>query len=466
MAVRRASLREVRLPEFGLPTAAPEISRAIHVARVAAALKRAKRKDLDALVVYGDREHSANMAYLTGHDPRFEEAVLILVPDRVPRLLIGNEGWGYAALAAGLFERVLYQPLSLMGQPRDKLEPLPLHFREAGLKPGMRIGAAGWKGFDEGNGRINPDWLEIPAWLADGLRKLAGRRGRVVNVADIFMNPRNGLRAINEVEQLAQFEYAATHTSEAVRRALLHAKPGMSELAVAESMRLNGLPWSVHLMLSGGERARVGLPSPSSRPLRRGDPFTVAFGIAGGLNCRAGFLVADGSELPAAIRDYVPRLVQPYFEAVVAWYETVGTGVTGGELYKAVETFVENPFFGVGLNPGHLLHLDEWVHSPISKGSKIALSSGMALQVDMIPATGTDYFTTNIEDGIALGDEKLRRSFAQSYPEAWTRIERRRAFMDEALGIRLKPEVLPFSNIPAWLPPFILSPGRAMSMAP
>ena len=34
--------------------------------------------------------------------------------------------------------------------------------------------------------------------------------------------------------------------------------------------------------------------------------------------------------------------------------------------------------------------------------------------------------------------------------------------MADVLGIRLKPEVLPFSNLPAYLPPFMLSPGRAL----
>ena len=37
--------------------------------------------------------------------------------------------------------------------------------------------------------------------------------------------------------------------------------------------------------------------------------------------------------------------------------------------------------------------------------------------------------------------------------------------MIDVLGIRLKPEVLPFSNIPAFLPPFLLAPRRAMSVA-
>ena len=86
----------------------------------------------------------------------------------------------------------------------------------------------------------------------------------------------------------------------------------------------------------------------------------------------------------------------------------------------------------------------------------------MALQVDVIPATHSPYHTTNIEDGIALADEPLRKAFWQKYPAAWDRIQHRRNFMRNQLGIQLKPEVLPLSNIPAYLPPFWLSPQMAM----
>jgi hypothetical protein len=34
--------------------------------------------------------------------------------------------------------------------------------------------------------------------------------------------------------------------------------------------------------------------------------------------------------------------------------------------------------------------------------------------------------------------------------------------MKDTLGISLKPEVLPFSNIPAYLPPYLLSLRQAM----
>ena len=97
--------------------------------------------------------------------------------------------------------------------------------------------------------------------------------------------------------------------------------------------------------------------------------------------------------------------------------------------------------------------------------STIELQSGMALQVDVIPATGTEYFTTNIEDGIALADEALRAEFANKYPEAWDRIKARRQFMSAELGITLHEDVLPFSNIPAYLPPFLLRPDRVMTFA-
>jgi hypothetical protein len=36
--------------------------------------------------------------------------------------------------------------------------------------------------------------------------------------------------------------------------------------------------------------------------------------------------------------------------------------------------------------------------------------------------------------------------------------------MAERLGIELHEDVLPFSNLPAYLPPFLLRPDRAMTV--
>ena len=64
-----------------------------------------------------------------------------------------------------------------------------------------------------------------------------------------------------------------------------------------------------------------------------------------------------------------------------------------------------------------------------------------------------------------MADEALRAAFASGYPAAWARIQARRRFMEDALGIALHPDVLPFSNIPAYLPPFLLRPDHAMTLA-
>jgi hypothetical protein len=458
--MRKARLVEIDLPDFGEPVVEPLLTGETYAARNKRLEKAMAHAGLDALVIFGDREHVANISWASGYDPRFEEALYVVVPGRKPTLFAGNEGLSYAETAAGSFERVLWQHLSLLGQPREKVEPLHALLKAAGVAKGMRIGLAEWKYFETEEGEIDDQWFETPHYLVNILRKF----GSIVNAGPLFMHPTKGLRVFNEVEQLARFEYTATLSSNAIKRFVLSAKPGMTEYEACLNMKIGAFPQSIHINMCSGPRAKYGLPSPSTRVLQEGDPIVVGHGLMGSLNCRAGWLVRDEMGLPASARDYIDKLVAPYFSAAVAWYETIGIGIAGGSIFDAVMHHVGDPFFGVGLNPGHLIHLDEWLHSPIKKKSKMKLQSGMALQCDIIPATGTEYFTSNIEDGIALADEALRASFAEKFPESWSRITRRRAFMQDVLGIQLKPEVLPFSNLAAWLPPFWLAPQHAMAM--
>lgn len=463
--VKAVELAELTLPDFGMPKSQPTIPVETYQARIQLALGRSQSAGYSALVVYGDREHSANIAYLTGYDPRFEEALLILTADKKPTLLVGNEGMGYAELISIEIELVLYQSFSLLGQPRGKSAALKDILSSAGIAQGNQIGVIGWKAFDE---REFPDYahtLEIPSFIVETLTELVGDRKKLVNATNLFMHPLDGLRALNDVDQLAYFEFAASHTSQALHDVLFGVHAGMTEFEAVQLMKYTGLPLSCHLMLSSGERASLGLPSPSMRRMATGDMVTMAYGVWGALNARAGWLVEDGTQLPEEVQDYVQKLVKPYFHAIAEWYEAIGIGVKGKTLYDIIDKRLGDPFFGVGLNPGHLLHLDEWLHSPIYKDSDYELQSGMAIQVDVIPATHSPYHTTNIEDGIALADESLCTQFAIKYPAAWERIQHRRAYMKNTLGINLKPEVLPFSNIPAYLPPYWLAPYMAMRVA-
>jgi hypothetical protein len=452
-------LAEIELPDFGPLEAAPEIAGSTYAARMERLRARAQERGLDRLVVYADREHSANLAYLTGFDPRFEEAVLVVGPAGTPAILVGNECYGLAGTAPLAMRRHLYQDLSLPSQPRDRSRPLAEILGDEGVVRGSRVGVIGWKTYGD------PHRLDAPAYLVDEVRALVGDERLVEDATDLMIDAADGLRVINEVEQLAALEHAACRTSGGVRRVLAGLRPGMTEREAVRLLEWDGTPLSCHLMLRAGSDASLGLLSPSDRPIERGDPFTVAFGIWGALNCRAGFVVEGADELPGGIGDYVERLVAPYFTAIAEWYAAMHVGQVGGVLHDVIERHLGDPFFGIFLNPGHQIQLDEWVNSPITPGSTIELRSGMALQVDVIPATGTDYFTTNIEDGIALADESLRDELAARYPATWARIQARRRFMSAALGIDLHPDVLPFSNIPAYLPPYLLRPDLAMTVA-
>src|SRR5262245_12959792 len=141
-------LTTLSLPEFGLPTVQPSLPGAVYEARIEAARRRAAEAGLDALVVYGDREHFSNIVYLSGYDLRFEEALFVLPAGRTPTLIVGLEGQGYSDISPVEQTVVLYPPFSLMGMPRTKNLDLAQILRAAGLGAGQRIGVVGWKYFE------------------------------------------------------------------------------------------------------------------------------------------------------------------------------------------------------------------------------------------------------------------------------------------------------------------------------
>ena len=452
-------LVDAKLPEFGVPKTRPELDRSVYSQRFAA-LSRARRgAGLDALVIYADREHSANLSYITGFDPRFEEALLVIVPDTTPTLLAGPENLGRASASLIDVEARLYPPFGLLGQDRSKTPSLEEVLRHAGIRPNQRVGMLGWKYFGPYEAAKPEAWLETPSYIVDVLRRIVGGDGRVVNANALMMHPVTGLRAVNEIVQIAQFEFGAVACSEAVKTLIRSVQPGMTGYEAVQTMKLGVLPHSCHTMFSSGEQL-VGLNSPSNNVLKPGDPMTTAVGYWGGLSSRMGWLAEDESGLPEGVRDYVDKLAGPYFACAAEWYETIGIGVTGGELDAVARKHLDTPFFNLVLNPGHLIHIDEWMNTQVYPGSRETFSSGQMIQVDIIPAAGPPYIGANIEDGIALLDKAGRDQLMSEFPQLWERVEARRAFMIEVLGIRLKPEVLPMSNLAAAMPPFWQSPNR------
>ena len=94
-----AHLADINLPDFGMPDAEPLLPASLYGERLARLQSAMATRGYDHLVVWADREHSANLAFLSGFDPRFEEALLIVGLTGDPAVLVGNECAGMAAAA-------------------------------------------------------------------------------------------------------------------------------------------------------------------------------------------------------------------------------------------------------------------------------------------------------------------------------------------------------------------------------
>jgi hypothetical protein len=454
----KINLKEIALPEFGKCADMPDIPNSEFERRFSATIAQMQAEDYDFLLVFADREHSANLAYLTNLDPRFEEALLLLDRQGNRKILLGNECMGYTGVVPIPMAYELYQPFSLMGQDRSISRSLVAILTEFGIKRGSKVGCAYYKTIDEND----KSQLEIPAYLANLLKKQVGKTGVLANANDIFMDNKIGLRHHNCLEELVRMEWASCRTSESIKNVLKNLKIGIREYELAAFYQSDGLTYSCHPMVSTGEKAQNGLCSPSAKKVQLGDAFTSAFGIQGSLTCRAGFVAESKEQLPKDTQEVYEQFYRNYFETVVTWYENIGIGVSAAAICNKVEAVRNKDIFDFAVNTGHTIHLDEWVNSPFTHDSDVQLYSSMALQMDIIPLSKKNFVCANMEDGVVLADADLRATWAAKYPESWGRIVARRVFMIDILGIKIKKEVLPMSNMPAYYAPYFLNSKQVL----
>lgn len=432
------------LPRTAVPDKVPAIPATVYRRRFERLRSAAEGAELDAVAVYADREHSANLAWLSGFAPRFEEALWLFVPGRTPTLLVGNENLDYAPLRLAIpVELRLYQPFSLPGQDRGNSLELADELRRAGLARGMHVGLIGWKA---------QAGIDLPYWIVEALQDLTGESA--VNTTELLIDPAHGLRSTVEPEMARLCEYAAGLTSEGVRRLIFGLREGMREHEAASALDSRGLELSCHPMVNVGRPIASGLGSARNARVRRGDYLQTAFGLIGGLTCRAGRLVAQDD--PFDDEDDYLGLVTNYLEVVRAWYGTLAVGVEAGAVVAAALA-AKDESWDFALNPGHLLHLDEWSHSPFTPDSTVQLNSGSAIQQDIIPVPRSGHATLNMEDGLLLADTELRADLERLDPAMTARCRERREQMGR-LGYELHPDVLPLGNLAGAFFPFLLEP--------
>lgn len=458
MQVTRAiEVAHVRPPPLELADELPAIGADELDARIAA-LRAAV--DADCIVVYGDREHAANLIYLTNLDPRFEEALLVLCGQR-RTLILGKEDVGYAPIVPIDVEVVCCPTFSLMGIDRRDGPILEDALRDAGIKRGDRVGVIGWKALAAGESSGPETAIFAPAFFVDTLRDICGATELVTDAAAALASPRSGLRTFATADQIAVFEWGAARCSAWVHAIIDAAAPGVSEREAFAAASWSGEPLSYHPVFASGPDVAVGLRSPSSRRLALGDAAVCAVGLWGGNCARGGLIAASTGDLTGASEGYLERLATPYWQAIATWYETLAVGLPGGKLFEKITRLLAGEEFGSSLNPGHLIHYEEWLDSPIRAGSDDPIASGMVLQSDIIPTGIRAGWTTNCEDTVAIADGGLRAELQARHPQLWSRIRARQDYVRGTLGVLLRDEVLPLSCTAAYLRPFWLAQDQA-----
>lgn len=427
--------------------------------RLAKILDRMQQSRLDVILVYADREHGANFAYLTGFEPRFEEALLVLHQDATAYLLLGNENMKMCSHSTLPATAIHVPHFSLPNQPMDTEKTFLELLCDSGIGPDMTVGVAGWKLFT-GRQEDNRTLFDIPYFIVDALQKIVSP-DRLEPAAHLFLAPEHGARTTVNANEIAHYEFGAALASDCILRTMDRIEPGKTEMEIADGLAAFGQPGTVTTICATGDRFDYGIVFPRNKKICLGDKFSMTMGLRGGLTSRAAYVAADASDLPEQVRDYLEKLVIPYYQAAVSWYEMIGIGVTGGELYKKVEAVLPKEQFHWSLNPGHFTSDEEWMSSPVYPKSGVPLQSGMMLQMDIIPGIA-GYGGVSAEDGIVLADEALRRQLESEYPELWKRFVRRREYMMGELGICLKPEVLPMSDAAGYLRPYLLNHGAAL----
>lgn len=421
-------------------------------------LAQMKKNDLSTLVIYEDLEHGSNFEYLTGFLTRFEEGVLILHDDGKVFYLLGNENLKLMEHARLKGELVHVPHFSLPDQPMEPEASFDELFNEKLIKQDKQIGVVGWKlftGKKENGSRL----FDVPHYIVDRLHTLAGK-DKVQNATALFIGP-DGVRTTNNANEVAHYEFGAALASARMLETLDAIELGKSEWELGGILNAYGQPNSVVTIAATGNRFEMANIYPSEKKIKSGDKLSLTVGYKGGLQSRGPIAVHDASELPEKHQDYLDKVVKPYFTAVVAWLEQVHIGMRGKDLYDLIESVFPKETYGWELNPGHLTSDDEWMASPVKPDSETLLKSGMLFQVDIIPSV-KGYPGVSAEGGILLADENLRNEIKADYPDVWKRMEARRAYVRDVLGIDVHEDIQFSGNATPYLRPFALAKDKAM----
>jgi hypothetical protein len=440
--------------------AAHELSPSVYLTRIERLRKRMEQDRLDWTIIYGDREHFANIEYFSTYDCRFEEALLLISKSGRRAIIVGNEGWDYTLQIPYEIERYRYRGFSLQGQVRDTTASLAAILTDIGITRQDTVGITGYKYFIEGECPDPEHSWDLPHYLLQLIFSVADEK-KCSNYTRALTGLGEGIRlTITEAEEVAWAEAQAVKAARVMQNMLSSLKEGMSETDLARSGRIDFSPVSMFGLTNfGSEHVKIGLRSGTDSPLQLGEVTGLCYALRGSLCSRNGVAAYDESSYAPHLKEHLYSFYGEYWRAIATWYESVKVDQKASTVYADVMKVIGDPRFNVFLNPGHHTATDEWVNSPFYAHSPHTVVSGNWFQCDMIASSSDPIMSAICEDTVIVADQKLRQEIEEQFPELYRRITRRQEKMRSILGIQIDESLLPLSNLNGAYFPFMLDTG-------
>jgi Xaa-Pro aminopeptidase len=330
--------------------------------RIAAVQAELARRNLDALIVFGNDCESHNIRYLADYWPAFESAGVLVPVEGDPVLLIGPESLTYARTRSRIptiRQLLAYRESSEPEYPGVKLPSFSDVFDEVtGGKGIKRLGVAA------------SAITSVPVYL--GLQEaMAG--GEMVKSDDLLIS----LRMRKSENEIAAIREAFRVAALAMKAVVEEMRPGMTELQV------------------------VGIAQPTHRQLVPGEVIQLNIGAkVGGYTSSIGRAVSFGP-----VPDDVRRLLQVALDAEKRTIELIRPGVSAGWISQQVADYVAERGMGHALlyGPCHGIGLMECEHPWMETSSTYELVPNMTFQVDSF--LHTDEYGARFEDGVLVTEE-------------------------------------------------------------
>jgi len=456
------AIKKIKQPELSKDLKPIDLTAETIRSRKEALLAEMTKQGIDVAVIYADREHGSNFEYFTGFIPRFEEALLVVHQNGKAFLLLGNENTKMVQYARLDTELIHVPFFSLPNQPMEDDAPFKDYLVRAKILEDSKVAVIGWKNFTS-TIEENHTFFDLPYFIVEGLKQVVKDEKQLVNGAYLLIGSENGIRTINNANEIAHYEYGATLAGIGILKTINSLELGKTELDLAGNLAQFGQPNSITTICAVGTRFTNATLYPRDKSVELGATFSTSVGYKGGLSSRAAYVANTKADLPEAVRDYEDKVAKPYYHAFCTWLENIHIGMKAEKLYDEIEAVLPKEDYHWELNPGHFVADEEWMSSPFYKGSKVEIKSGQLFQIDIIPKV-EGYGGVSCEDGVAIADSELCHKLESDYPEVWARICRRKAYMKNELSIKLPEEVLPLNDLVAYYRPYLLNHDYAFSI--